>query len=237
MKCVVATVSPPEECRGKAPDLKRVDEEFVEPEDRSGAKVVAQPLVLSGHAGGEVEQEWSSGQEICLAVGACIRDLKNAGTLLAWLSIQAVECVRSGPWVWVRKVLYEMEKAAAGHVGPRKAAAFPLRRGETEDVFRALKSASLEEAGSEEFSERWAIDAWLMLCLQSTNGLAGAMKPLAPGGWTKLEARGAAAAKKAVKRDFCSVTAVRCSPLKKLGRSRKGLNLIIVVKRLVCVKL
>ena len=224
VKDIVATVSPPRGTGGLAPCLKEAGQEDVEKHEDAAGTLTACKLAMSPSASTGSLNSLATGQEICLAIGASVRDLKNAGTLLAWLSVQAVECGHSGPWRWVRRVLYESWLNAAGQVGPKRAATFPVRRGETEAVFQALRKVGFEEASSEEFSNRWAEDAWLMLCLQSAGGLAGPLRPLAPGKWTKLGARGAEAAKKAVQR----LVQCHCAPLQsfeKVGRDLEGAKL------------
>ena len=203
------TVIPSEEREGLAPKFEV--ERSVDAEE-SGLRVDHTEEVPSGASvsvEGVSAEKFENGQAICLAAGRSITNLKNAGTVLAWLFVQAVERRREGPWLWIFRVLYESVQAATGSGGPSKAASFPMRRGETEEVVEALKRVGLTHASSTVFSEKWTEDAWLYLSLQATSSLAGSKIPLAAGEWTKTEERGAASAKKAVKR----LLTCHCEPL------------------------
>lgn len=107
------------------------------------------------------------------------------------------------------KWLLRQERPRLVTGGPERLPRFPCAEDVQKAFFEALKSVGLEEASSTAFSEHWAEDAWLYLCLQSTSGLAGGRFPLAPGRWTKAEERGADSAKRAVGR----LLACRCEPL------------------------
>lgn len=129
------TVKPLNRIEGVAPEF---EEERLEEEDAhwSGGDTTGQ--IPSGPiASVEVENSgaFEDGQAICEAAGKSITNLKNAGTVLAWLLIQAAERAHESEWRWIYKVAFEAGKAATGHGGPGKAASFPMRRGRTEGVF------------------------------------------------------------------------------------------------------
>ena len=146
------TVIPSEEREGLAPKFEV--ERSVDAEE-SGLRVDHTEEVPSGASvsvEGVSAEKFENGQAICLAAGRSITNLKNAGTVLAWLFVQAVERRREGPWLWIFRVLYESVQAATGSGGPSKAASFPMRRGETEEVVEALKRVGLTHASSTVFS-------------------------------------------------------------------------------------
>ena len=165
--------------------------------------------------------EFGTGQELLRAVGGRIRNLENAGTLLAWMLAQAMRTEKKGAWRWLSKVIFDLEKAATGYVGPSRAATFPLRRGDLEGAFEMLSQVTIEEASSEAFASRWAEDSWVLLALHATSGLAGGVKPLAAGKWTALERQGASAARSFVKR-LLSCHGGAIVPFEKVGEELKA---------------
>ena len=171
------TVNPSEDREGLAPEFEGV--RTVEQEERClrGGHIAQVPSGTAASVEGVNSKGFGIGQAICLAAGSSITNLKSAGTVLAWLFVQAVEKRRE----------YESVQAATGRGGSPKAASFPMRRGETEKVFEGLKKVELSEASSTRFSEQWAEDAWLYLSLQATSSLAGSKIPLAAGEWTSVE--------------------------------------------------
>ena len=215
MRGVRATVKPPEE-GGEA--LK------FEEKDRGVAGLMPLGTPEKGYSGAEEAsarhelqgEEFRTGQEICLSVGRRIRNLQNAGTLLAWLMLKAMTQEVEGAWQWLSRVIFDQPRTATGYVGPGRAATFPLRRGDLEEVFQELCQATLELASSEDFSNRWAEDAWVLLALHSTNGLAGPVRPLAKGGWTTLERRAADTARCFVQR-LLKCTGGSLTPFEKIG--------------------
>ena len=203
------TVNPSEELEGLAPQFEERMTVDVGKAGSGGDFIGPIPSGSFLSVEGVNSEVFEDGQSICLAAGRSIADLKSAGTVLAWLLVQATMRRDEGPWRWVSRVAFEALTAATGSGGPLKAASFPMRRGLTEGVFEALKRVGLREVSSADFSNRWAEEAWLYLCLQSTSSLAGSKIPLAAGSWTKLEERGAASAKRAIKR----LLTCRCGPL------------------------
>lgn len=196
MRSWLATVRPREDQRGLAPQF-----EAGEITELSSGCLGA--FVSSGDpVATEVrksEEEYKTGQELRRAIGEKVRDFKNSGTLLAWMLAQSMKSELSGPWRWVRRVAFEAFNAT-GFERPKRAVSFPIRRGGIEEVFQKLMQISLEEAASEDFGQVWSEECWLFLALHATSGLAGQIRPLAPGRWTALEERGAEAARKSVQR-------------------------------------
>lgn len=106
------------------------------------------------------EIEFETGQHICLAVGRSIRDLKNAGTLLAWMLCHCMRADCRDAWRWLSCVIFEKRLTATGCEGPKRAASFPMRIGDLRSLLEALSCASLDEVAGEEFSTQWAEEAW-----------------------------------------------------------------------------
>ena len=146
------------------------------------------------------ELEFNTGQDICLTVGRSVRDLKNAGTLLAWMLCHCMRVDCRGAWRWLCSVIFEKRLTAAGCEGPKRAASFPMRVGDLRNLLEALSCSSLVEVAGEEFSTRWAEDAWVFLALNATSCLAGHVRPLSAGAWSALERRGAETARTFVRR-------------------------------------
>lgn len=195
----MATVSNLRRDEGQAPPFEVVSQE--EKADRAATSATEKALELPSQPVVEEEKTWlSSRQAICIAVGSRIVNLKKAGTLLAWLVVRAGEKDQGGAWRWLNPVGFEKIDPATGCGGPTKAASFPFRIGELEEVLEALRRASLDEVAGSNFSEKWAEDAWLYLALHSVSGLASRAKPLAKGRWSALEQRGAATARQFVQR-------------------------------------
>ena len=213
-----ATLRPLEEQKGLAPVFQE-DEEL-----REEALKVADTFEESGQDLKEDEallhEELSTGQAICLAVGRRVRDIRNGGTLLAWMLAQSMTMKHLGPWRWVYKVVFDSDNGAAGYEKPKRAVSFPMRRGLVEETFQRLLKCNLDQAASEDFSRDWAEDCWLFLALHATSGLAGRIRPLKAGQWSALERRGATAAKRAVQRTLqCS-----CGPLQPFEKVAKDLR-------------
>ena len=136
MKRLRATVSPLGEMGGKAPSF----EERSVVEERAQSRI---SIDFEGTTSLEAEleatervDEFHSGQHICERIGGSVTNLKNAGTLLAWMVVQCMLRGERGPWRWLATVLFE--SSAAGHEKPVRAVSFPMRRGDLEDVFLEL---------------------------------------------------------------------------------------------------
>ena len=106
-----------------------------------------------------------------------------------------------GAWQWLSRVIFDQPRTATGHVGPGRAATFPLRRGDLEGVSQIAE------------------DAWALLALHSTNGLAGPVRPLACGKWTALGRRAADTARCYVQR-LLKRTGGSVSSFEKIGWGR-----------------